>query len=311
MSTYEFVEEVSLEESQKLMEKPGVKSHFLGSHAWAEVSANRNWTPFLVGVKKDGELAATALLLKKNLIRGYSYFYIPRGFIMDYSDRELLREVTKMVDVFCRRHKSLYFKIDPDIKMFTIDESGNPVPGEDNTDLVTDLKKMGYTHKPLNYLFEGQQPRFTFRIATDTDIDTVKGRYEKIVKRRLKQAAQDGVEIVEGTREDIPEFVRLMTMTEKRQGFYAHDTSYYQYFYDIMDKYGMVDLYFAKIDIPKLVAQLEKELEDLAEEKKGYEGQTSKKAAGKVKTIEEKIKADERQLASLKEGPQEVLTTSA
>jgi lipid II:glycine glycyltransferase (peptidoglycan interpeptide bridge formation enzyme) len=106
-----------------------------------------------------------------------------------------------MVDSFCRRHKSLYFKIDPDIKLFDIDADGNPVPGgEDNTDLVTDLVKMGYTHRPLNYLFEGQQPRFTFRIPTDSDIDTVKGRYEKIVKRRLKQAAADGVKIVEGTR---------------------------------------------------------------------------------------------------------------
>ena len=312
MSKYEFVEEVKEDEAYELMMTPGVKSHFLGSEAWGRVSANRNWTPYRVGVRKDGKLAATALLLKKNLIKGYTYFYIPRGFIMDYSDRELLREVTKMVDAFCRRHKSLYFKIDPDIKLFDIDADGNPVPGgEDNTDLVMDLVKMGYTHKPLNYLFEGQQPRFTFRIPTDSDIDTVKGRYEKIVKRRLKQAAADGVEIVEGTREDIPEFVRLMTMTEKRQGFYAHDTSYYQYFYDIMDEYGMVDLYFAKIDIPKLVSQLEDELKELAEEKEKFASQTSKKAAGKVKTIEEKIKADERQLASLKEGPQEVLTTSA
>ena len=311
MSKYEFVEEVSIEEERALMDEPGVKSHFLGSHAWAEVSAKRNWTPFLVGVKKDGKLAATALLLKKDLPAGYSYFYIPRGFVMDYSDRELLAEVTKRVDVFCRGHKSLYFKIDPDIKLHTIDGEGNMIEGEDNEDLVEFLRSIGYSRKPLNYLFEAQQPRFTFRIPTESDIDTVRGRYEKIVKRRLKQAAADGVEIVEGTREEIPEFVRLMAMTEKRQGFYAHDTSYYQYFYDIMDKYGMVDLYFAKIDIPKLVKQLEEELVSLEEEKKTWLESLSKKAAGKVKTIEEKIKADEKQLASLKSGPQEVLTTSA
>ncbi len=311
MSEYELTENITEDEAYGLMMTPGVKSHFLGSEAWGRVSARNNWTPFRIGVKKDGKLAAAVLLLKKDLPLGYSYFYIPRGFVMDYSDRGLLAEVTKAVDAFCRRHRSLYFRIDPDIKLHTIDSEGRPVEGSDNTGLVEELVKLGYTHRPLSYLFDSQQPRFTFRIATGTDIETVRGRYEKIVKRRLRQAESDGVRIVEGTRDDIPEFVRLMMMTEKRQGFYAHDTSYYQQFYDILSEYGMVGLYFAKIDIPELVSKLEAELEELAEEKKEYEARTGRKAVGKVKTIEEKISSDEKQLASLKEAPQEVITASA
>ena len=68
------------------------KSHFLHSYAWGEVSKTRGLTPHYLGVKEDDKVVATALLLEKKLILGYTYFYIPRGFTLDYSNKEL-REI--------------------------------------------------------------------------------------------------------------------------------------------------------------------------------------------------------------------------
>ena len=314
MSGFVFEENLSREEFGSLRGKEGVKTHFLGSYAWGEVSGSGNWTPYYTGVRKDGEIVATALILQKKLIAGYSYCYIPRGFTMDWSDTELLRYMTSAVRDFCRRHKAIFFKIDPDIRYHMIDENGMPVAGENNESLVQELKNEGYDHQPLTYFFDSEQPRFTFRIRTDRDIKDIRAGYDKIVKRRLRQAASDGVEIVEGTREDIGEFVRLMTMTEQRQGFFSHYSDYYQRFYDILSKEDMAGLYFARIDIPALVSRLETEQEELEREKgslQSAEAPKNKKTEGRIRSIDERLGAVSRQLETLKDRPQEVVTASA
>ena len=96
MRNFTFEENLSREEFNglALTEKSRVKAHFLGSYEWGEVSARRNRTPYYTGVREDGHIVATALVLERSLVAGYTYFYIPRGFTMDYSDRELLRFMT-------------------------------------------------------------------------------------------------------------------------------------------------------------------------------------------------------------------------
>jgi peptidoglycan pentaglycine glycine transferase (the first glycine) len=313
MSNYEFREDLGKEEftSLALRGDGNVKSHFLGSYAWGQVSARRNWTPHYVGAYRNGELAATALLLEKTLVAGYSYIYIPRGFTMDWTDMELLQFMTDSIADYCRRHRAIFFKIDPDIRYHTIDDEGRVVPGPNNIRLVMDLEKMGYRHLPLTYFFDGEQPRYTFRIRTDRPAAEIRSGYDSIVKKRLRQAASNGIEIITGGAEDIPEFTRLMTITEKRQDFYSHDDEFYSYFYDILDSEGMVGLYFAKLDIPRRRSELKSELEQREKEAAALRENPTRKTAGKLKSAEEKITALNRQLSALEEGPDEAVITSA
>ena len=45
--------------------KNHIRSHFLHSYAWGEVSKFRGQTPHYLGVKENDKLVATALLLEK------------------------------------------------------------------------------------------------------------------------------------------------------------------------------------------------------------------------------------------------------
>ena len=315
---FTFEDNLTKEEFLELAKTPGVKTNFQCSYTWGEVMSRRGWTPYYVGVKEDGRVVASALLLQKRLYMGYTYFYIPRGFTMDYSRRDLLKFMTEGVDRFCKAHKSIYFKIDPDIKLQTIDLDGNVIEGEANWDLVEDLKKMGYKQKPLNYFFENEAPRFTFRIPLDDPMEEIEARYSRTTKARIKQANQAGVEVYEGTAEEIPEFVRLMEMTEKRQDFFSHEGSYYQYFYDILKKDDMVTLYFGKIDVPKVLGQRKEEKEQLIAESEelkekiaaAEEGRKNKKAESRLKEVEKKITALDKQIDLLAEKPQEEVIVS-
>lgn len=312
MRHFKFREDLERDEfnSLALNEKSRVKAHFLGSYEWGEVSARRNRIPHYTGVYEDGKLVATALVLERHLVAGYTYFYIPRGFTMDYSDRELLKFMTESIKIMGRKHRALYFRIDPDIRLQTVDIDGEPVPGEDNHDLVIYLERLGYRHKPLNYGFENEQPRFTFRIPLDGSIDEIEGRYSRTTKTRIRQSHEAGVTVTEGSLEDIPEFVRLMEMTEKRQGFFSHEPEFYTYFYEIMSKGGLARLYFGKVNVPQIIAKLESDRETVEADLAALEGKTGKKVAGKIKEAEKKLTAIEKQLDGLSDKPKTEVTVS-
>ena len=96
--------------------KSNVKSHFLQSYAWGEFSSvAKGLTPHYVGVTENDKLIATALLLQKKLPLGYSYFYCPRGFVVDYYDINTLRFLTEEIKKYTKKYKSIFTKIDPDI----------------------------------------------------------------------------------------------------------------------------------------------------------------------------------------------------
>ena len=312
MRNFTFTEKLGRDEfnSLALKGRSSVKAHFLSSYEWGEVSAKRNRIPYYTGIYEDGRLVATALVLKRSLIAGYTYFYIPRGFTMDYSDRELLSFFTESLKTMGKKHRALYFRIDPDIKLHTVDIDGNVIEGENNEDLVRYLEKLGYKRKPLNYGFENEQPRFTFRIPLDGSVDEIEGRYSRTTKTRIRQAHEAGVSVSEGSSEDIPEFVRLMEMTEKRQGFYSHDPEFFRYFYDIMSKGNMARLYFGKVNVPEIIAKLESDRETVKKELADLEGKTGKKVAGKIKEAEKKLTAVEKQLDGLADKPKDIVTVS-
>lgn len=243
------------------------KSHFLQSYEWGELSKIRKLTPYYVGLKNNNDdLVATSLLLQKHLPFGYSYFYIPRGYVLDYTDYDLIKEFTEKINKFTKSRKSIFFKIDPDIKLHNIDKSANPTEGENNYKLVNYLKKIGFKSKPKTYHFETMQPRFTFRIDLDRTIDEIESKYSTTTKQRIKKAEKYGSEVFCGNEKDINIFCDLMKKTEKVKGFYSHDDDFYKNFYKIFSKNNNVSLYIGKVNINKVVNVLKNDLKGVNEE---------------------------------------------
>lgn len=286
-------------------------AHFLQSYEWGLISKYRGYDVFYLGLKDKEKIKATALLLKKKLPLNYSYFYIPRGYTINYNDKELVNIFTLKIKDFCHNHKALFFKIDPDIKLHTIDSNAKKIDGENNYKLVDDLKDIGFKHQKLTKYFESMQPRFTFRIPLNNSIEEIENKYTSTTKSRIKKALNSLVTVKIGTKDDIKEFVRLMKMTEKRQNFYSHDLNYYNYFYEVFEKKDMVKLYLGIIDIPKLKEKLNSEFKNLNEEYLSIKDINSKKANGRKKELEKNINSLNEQLEHLKDKPNSKLIVSS
>lgn len=262
-SIMEFVDKINEKEYEKFMEAHKEQAHFLQSLEWMKVSAYKGLVPHLVGIKDKHKLIATAILLQKKLPLGYSYFQIPRGFTMDYTNYELLDFFTKEIDKYTKKHKSIYIKIDPDLKLHNIDHDGKVLGGKNNYELIEHMQKIGYKHLGYNKFFERSYPRYTFRINLDDDKENIIERFHQSSRQRIKKAEIFGVKVYQGNKDDINKFYDLMVKTEKKKDFYSHNLAFYQYFYDTFKQNNHVKLYVAEINIDESLNKIDEEIINL------------------------------------------------
>ncbi len=286
-------------------------AHFLQSYEWGQIAKFNGNNVYYLGLMDRGYLKATALLLKKELPFNYSYFYIPRGFTIDYYNYDLVQTMSNLIRNFCLKHRALFFKIDPDIRLHTIDDHAHIIGDYNNYKLVETLTNIGFKHQKLTKFFETMQPRYTFRIDLEADIDSIESRYSRTTKSRLKKTLSNEVYIEMGNQNDIQDFIRLMKMTEKRQNFYSHSDKYYRYFYKVFSNSNMVDLYLARVDIPKLRTKLFTRLQELNKNLNILCQVTNKKNDGQKRELQKNIIAVNEQLAMLKDCKEKEVIISA
>ena len=282
-----FTTDIKEEEFEQFVSKQK-NAHFMQSYYWAEVMKNKNFTPYFVGVKKDGKLVATALLLQKRLIKSISYFYSPRGFMVDFNDAEVLEYFTTEIKKFCESKGGIFIKIDPAIKRHSLDSDGNVVEGEDNNNLFSILKKQGFKHKGFNTEFVNEQPRFTFKLDINRDFEEVRKGMHPTTRKIFNKGNQYNLNCYVGNVNDIDAFYETMKDTYKRNDLAKTSYDYYKKFYSLLNKEGMSDLYVAKVNIKDLKAfyvskieAKEKEIEVL----NSKENTNAKKLKNKINEI--------------------------
>ena len=286
-------------------------AHFLESYAWGEVSKYRGYKVYYLGLVDNNKIKASALVLERKLLFKFTRMYIPRGFVIDYHDKDLLNIMTKEIKKFAKSKNAIVVKIDPAIKLHTIDYNAEVIEGENNYDIVSNLENVGFIHLPLTKYFETSQPRFTFRIPLDKSIEEIENRYSNTTKSRIKKAINSEVFVEIGNKDDIKEFSRLMELTEKRQDFYSHDSKYFSKFYEIFSKYNMVTLYLGKIDLLKLSKKLENNRQNYLEELESIKDIDSKKVNNRRKEIEKNLNSLNEQLKFLENKPKETIVASS
>jgi len=279
-----FVTNIEEKEYEEFVSK-NKKSHFMQSYYWGEVMKYKNFIPHYVGIKEDGIIVATALLLEKKMFKKLSYFYCPRGYIMDYSNYALLEKFTTELKKYAKEKHAIYIKIDPDIKRHNLDVDGNIDDSYNNYHLMKELTKLGYKHKGFNTEFVNEQPRFTFRLNLEDDFENIYARMHATTRKILNKKNQYDLTTYIGTIKDIPDFYITMEETAEREGLACNPIKYYEEFYQILNEHGMSDIYVVKANISKLKAIYQSKIDDLNKDIKELET----KSFGNKQKTENKI----------------------
>lgn len=271
------------------------KSHFLQSYAWGEFARKeKKQTPYYLGlVDNRNKILGATLLLQKHLPLGLSYFYAPRGFAIDFTDKKLLKEFSVKIIEFVKNKKGIFLKIDPDLIWHEENYNGEKV--ETNYDckkIFKNLKEIGFKHQGFTKNFETMQPRYTFRIDLDSSMEEIESRFSKTVKQRIKKGTTLGTEVRIGTIDDIEEFSKLMDMTEDRKDFVSHDMKYYKNLYEIYNKYGKMNIFIGSINTTKVIESYSSEKKELEDKLKKLDEKENLSTANQKKKKEILMRLD-------------------
>lgn len=249
--------------------KSSNQTNLLQSSNWAKIKDN--WENERIGFYKDDALVASASILIKALPLGFTMLYIPRGPIMDYSDKELVAFVISSLKKYGKTKRSLFIKMDPALllKQYKIGEEVDE--NKDTLTAIDNLKAAGcqWTGRTTT-IAESIQPRFQANVYTQEDMTAT---FPKHTKRLMKDAIHRGVITSRGTIDDVKAFADVVALTENRKGVALRNEDY---FHKMMETYGDdAYLHLAKVNLPKRLAeykeqlaQIEKDLSETAEHQK-------------------------------------------
>ena len=310
----EFVENISKKEYEEFVQSSKY-GHFMQSYDFGQIRKEKNFIPHYVGLKENNKLVCAALLLEKKLLMGYSYLYSPRGYVIDFNNKELVNTFTKYLKEHAKKNKIIFIKIDPAIKLHTIDIDGNIIDGENNEELVKYLTSIGYKHLGYNLGFEKEQPRFTFRINMDMSWDEVYNNMHPTTKKILNKGNQYNLDVYIGDKKDMNDFYLTMIETAKREGIIQSPIEYYELFYEEFNKDDLSDIYVVKVNIKNLIESFENKIQgvkDNIEELSNDEKHKNKgKAQNKINDLNNQLDKLYKDLEEIKKIKQEEVVLSS
>lgn len=238
---------------------------FLQCPSWAQVKDG--WRSQLVGWGPDpaaGRLTGVALVLLRQLPGTRKYFaYLPEGPVADWADPgidgwldPLLRHL-RASGVFAvrigpspayRRWNGARLKSATgpgrrlaDVLASEVDPLGTAVAER--------LRARGW-NRCGGEDDDDAQPRHVFRIPlTGRTPDDLWAGLNQEWRRNVRRAQKSGVEVVVGSAADLPEFYRLLRITEERDGFrLGRSLEYYERQYAALnaEEPGRMQLYLAR-----------------------------------------------------------------
>ena len=257
----QFVENLSKEEYTKFWESTP-NNHFMQSYEWGIANEkNRHLTPYYVGLKDDnGKILISALLLKKQLPFNLCSFYSPRGYNFDYQDLTILKTFTDELKKFLQKEKAVSLKVDPPIKYQTIDLEAQKIDGENNYPIFDAFIECGYKHGGFNKLYEGNQPRYTFRtyFAKYANFEDVQKTFSKSYVKNIRRSYNYDLKLTES--DDIKTFHNLIKINAEKSGFHEYSYEYYQNVYNELSTANHVRVLNLSVDPQHLIAKFTDEL---------------------------------------------------
>ena len=153
--------------------------------------------------------------------------------------------------------------------------------------IFNEMLRLGYKHLGFTKNFETMQPRYTFRIDLNLDMEEIESHFSKTTKQRIAKAQKlkTGVEI--GDEHDLTVFYHLMMLTESRKDFVSYNIDYYKTLYKLFNKENKATLFLGKVNIPLSLEVIEKDLEEVIENIAALpKDNLSKSAKNKLKELE-------------------------
>lgn len=223
----EFVS-LSVEEFKKARDNFEGNSFYQTYH-WTKVKHITGWDAYMLGVKENNNIVASAIILGKKLFLKHYFYYSPRGMLLDYNNKELLDFFVKNIKDFLKEKDGLIFKIDPLIEYKKHDKNGDIINESfNNQKIIDNLKEVGFKHHGFTKGYSGDlQFRWSYALDLDKSNDEIVEDMSKRCKRCIKKAYNYPIEIEKLNDKNKYDFKSIMESTAKRHKDFDRNIEYY------------------------------------------------------------------------------------
>ena len=209
--------------------------------AYGNLMSQEGFDPHYYGFINDQNiLIGASLVLVQKLFLGYKYAYAPRGYLIDYDNKDLIIDVTNKMKRFLAKNSIIFLKIDPPVVNNKRDKDGNILKSPYTNDLIPFLTKIGYDYFGDNKFFGTLKPRWNAILKVTGSSQTLFDNFDHSVKNKIRKAESRGVEILQGNHNDIEIFYKFVAKKHYRK------LNYYKKFAECFG--NNFELYFAKLN---------------------------------------------------------------
>lgn len=209
---------------------------------YAKVMKTEGYDYHLLGfINNSNELIGATMILFKKIFLNYKMAYAPFGFLIDYSDSDLVEELTNKLKKLLIKQKFIYLKINPKIHCSERDKKGNIISyNPEVNDILEILQKNDYIHYGFNSFFENQKPRWNAIVKLTASNENLYKNLNKQTRNKISKANRCGIEIIEGNEDDLNTLYEFIKRKHNRS---------LKYYKNILKEYKEnAKIYLAKIN---------------------------------------------------------------
>lgn len=184
------------------------------------------WNKELVVTRdENGKINAGILLLVRHVRFFGTIIYASRGPVVNTNDFEVFKNLMEKVKEVAKTKKAIAVLLEPEFL-------------NDDMEFRDSILKCGFVVNDNGKDFSEQiNPRFVFRLdIKNKSMDELIANFHSKTRYNVKLAQKKGVEIYEGTREDLKRFHEIMVETGQRDNFGIRPLSYFESMHDNLGK---------------------------------------------------------------------------
>lgn len=261
---YKFVENLDEKEYSDFLYQQDAS--FMQEKAWAKVK--NNWDNIICGVYEKKKLVAACSILIRKFTKKISMFYLPRGYVIDFENKDLLNFMTINIKKLAKKHHAYVVKIDPNFcvseKFFKDSAKSLDYYSKNYDKKHQNLLDVGFKHTGFcKEIHNNLQPRYNMAIPL-VDINKKQLSYEELLKTFKSKFryylgnyhSKRGVFFESSfDKKDIKEFVQLLSFTEKNKNIHLRNEDYFNRMIDNFQK--RICLIFGKVNLETYLNFLE------------------------------------------------------
>lgn len=262
--------------------------NFYQSSNYGKFMSKHGYNSYYLGLSDDvGNIkAATLIIVKNDKSEKRKMGYAPRGFLIDWTDSELVSEFTTKIKEFLAKRSFTYLKVDPMIVYKEYNSDGS-LKYSNSDDFVKKMQSLGYTHMGYNNGMEASKPRWNSIIKLDSNIITMYNSLSKEARNKIKKAAGNGFKVYKGSNADISLFYNVLNRKNP-------PLEYYMDLYQFFNVNNGFEIYFVKLEPVSYVNSSKKMYEEEEQRNSNLNMQMQDfNNPNKDAIINEKLKSDE------------------